>query len=469
MNRLLSNSDVLEDNIAPWDSRDARLQDLHVETVDASEEPQVGFRWDSPVSYQLSMRYGRRSKLELLWRLGAIPFSRGLHTKRLPWEKQDHLYITPHSYASAVNSSLPQQQTKHGITNGDFIKAGWVHRLFSGDTSQEFSTTRAAELRRLNRMRGIITYLETLDLRASSMHNGLAADAQERIWHWDVRDLVAVKHASDDRQTPHSITSRLYQASERLVTGLLPLLDDKGVANYASSVKQKLLKDCLHLATIGYVITDHSFVQAAVKIAISVLPDLSAANYTSVLQLGQPPVGYAFPSLPTKLLDSQQQVTLPYDPLFFDVAALVDVVRLVRLSGSERTLRPAERMWIKDLDMVLAKHLQILLLSKDGIEMSSTPPSFETAMTYDKSVLVLSAYFNIPSLVSRVQHRHHLRYLDPATGQITDEASTPLITKLYETFRKGLNNVALDIKAEMDRDSSVHSIIEDLLRLSRAQ
>ncbi|KAK9899765.1 hypothetical protein P389DRAFT_156689, partial [Cystobasidium minutum MCA 4210] len=163
MARLLNNQDVLQDNAAHWLSKDVRLEDLEIDLADAPEEPQVGFRWDSPVSYQPSMRYGRRSKLELLWRLGAIPFARGLHIKRLPWEKQDHLYITPHSYASAVTASVSQEQTSYGISDGDFAKAGWVHRLFSGDTSQEHSTKQAAELRRLNRMRGIIAYLEDLD------------------------------------------------------------------------------------------------------------------------------------------------------------------------------------------------------------------------------------------------------------------------------------------------------------------
>lgn len=466
MNRLLNNQDVFNDNVAPWKTNDARLQDLDIISIDAPEEPQVGFRWDSPVSYQPSMRYGRRSKLELLWRLGAIPFSRGLHIKRLPWEKQDHLYITPHSYASAVKSSASQQQTKDGITDGDFVKAGWVHRLFSGDTSQEYSTTRAAELRRLNRMRGIITYLENLDLKASQIQSGAADSLQDRMWHWDVRDLKDAKRAVTEGRIPNENLTQLHQASQRLVKRLTPSLQAGSLGGIASPISESVLKDCLHLAAIAYITANHQLVQTAVTAAISLLTDLSAARYTTVLPFGQPPVGYAFPSLPPKLLDSQEQVTLPYDPFRFNIATLIDILRIVRLSGPESILSSAERKWVKDMDSVMARHLQVLLLSKEATDMSSTPPSFESAIAYDRSVLALSAYFGMPPLVSRVQQRHQLRYLDPATGQVAREATTPNITNLYETFKKGLNNVALEFHTRIGGNLSVHSIIEELLSLS---
>lgn len=466
MNRLLDNQDVFEDNVVLWDAKDAKLQDLDIELADAPEEPQIGFRWDSPVSYQSSMRYGRRSKLELLWRLGAIPFARGLHIKRLPWEKQDHLYITPHSYASAVNTSIPQRQTGDGIANGDFAKAGWVHRLFSGDTSQEYSTTRAAELRRLNRMRGIVAYLENLDLKAKFLHGRAEIPLQDRLWSWNARDLLALKGGISQGLLATDILQKVHKASERLLNNMMIRLERGEAPGKDLEQLERSAKEASHLAMIGYLTSNPQLVRAAVKTMLALVPASSSTEYETVLEFGQPPIGYAFPSLPSKLLNSPQHVTLPYNPFKLDITSLVDLLRLVRLSGSDNVLNSVERRWLKDMDEVLARHLRVLLLSKDATELSAAPDSYESAMRYDTSTAALSAYFDMPSVVSRVHNRHHLRYLDSATGDPSRESRHPVISRLYETFQDGLNNVASVRNGHNDSNTSIFSIIEQICSFS---
>lgn len=457
MNRLLNNQDVFDDNAVPWTSDNVRLQDLDVEPAYAPEEPQIGFRWDSPISYQPSMRYGRRSKLELLWRLGAIPFSRGLHIKRLPWEKQDQLYITPHSYASAVNASIPQRQTSNGISNGDFAKAGWVHRLFSGDTSQEHSTTRAAELRRLNRMRGIVAYLESLDLKASeSSVDKATLSPQDRLWHCDSRYL--------NKQRDHRLAQAKDEAEELLqASSKLAERASRHAASQNPEAFNQIAKEALHFALAGYLTSNEGVLLAALKAMRSMIPAPSTIGYQIILEYGQPPVGYAFPTMPAKLLESPQRVVLPYNPFEVVITPVLDILRLVRLSGHQKLLDSTDRKWVQDMQAVFERHLRVLLLSNEATELSSRPPSFEAAIRYDTSVAALSSYFNIPSLVSRVSNRHHLRYLDPATGEPAFNFDSHTVKDMYNTFKTGLDNVALDGRTK-ETLSSVHSIIDNLLR-----
>ena len=111
MARLLDNDNVLANNsiaLVPKHSHDdertakddAELHHRPEAAPDTPEEPQVGFRYDSTESFQEAMRYGRRSKLELLWRLGAIPYARALDRRTLPWESSDREHVTLQTWGS---------------------------------------------------------------------------------------------------------------------------------------------------------------------------------------------------------------------------------------------------------------------------------------------------------------------------------------------------------------------------------
>ncbi|KAG0148333.1 hypothetical protein CROQUDRAFT_131997 [Cronartium quercuum f. sp. fusiforme G11] len=150
MSRLLDNREVLVNNTAQVDGE----KDLKPMSV---EEPQIGFRFSSNATYSNRMRYGRRSKVELLWRLGAIQRNRERVQRTIPeWESDERELITEASYGSIRRDS---EQL-------DFVMAGWVHRLFSGDDRrQEEPTEMAISRRSINRIKGIVWFLEALDQR----------------------------------------------------------------------------------------------------------------------------------------------------------------------------------------------------------------------------------------------------------------------------------------------------------------
>ncbi|KAI9308429.1 hypothetical protein BJ944DRAFT_260227 [Cunninghamella echinulata] len=126
MTRLLDNS-VLLNNLD--------------ERPKAPEEPQIIFRYDATEVYNLNMRYGRRSKLELLWTLGALE-NRRLSKPTVPWEPVERPYSSD---------------------KGNFRSIGWVFRLFSGNPQQEENKKEASSIRAFNRLLAIQSSLDSLD------------------------------------------------------------------------------------------------------------------------------------------------------------------------------------------------------------------------------------------------------------------------------------------------------------------
>ncbi|KAK3844156.1 MAG: hypothetical protein J3R72DRAFT_398273 [Linnemannia gamsii] len=109
----------------------------------SKEEPQIIFRNDAEDVYNPDMRYGRRSKLELLWRLGAL--ERGKISKpSVSWEPKER-------------EPIPDK--------ADFKTVGWVFRLFSGKRSQEENTRQSAAIRAYNRLLAIQDLIDGIDER----------------------------------------------------------------------------------------------------------------------------------------------------------------------------------------------------------------------------------------------------------------------------------------------------------------
>ncbi|KAG0225225.1 hypothetical protein BGW42_004587 [Actinomortierella wolfii] len=109
----------------------------------SKEEPQIIFRNDAPESYNPDMRYGRRSKLELLWRLGALERSK-LSKPSVSWELTEREPLA---------------------NKDDFKVVGWVFRLFSGKRSQEENTRQSAAIRAYNRLLAIQDLIDGVDER----------------------------------------------------------------------------------------------------------------------------------------------------------------------------------------------------------------------------------------------------------------------------------------------------------------
>jgi len=84
----------------------------------ADEEPQVVFRSDTGESFDESIPYGRRPKVELLWRLGV----------RGPWDKYNF-----HTWDA--------QRPPYASEAGSFQEVGWVARLASGRADLEVGRT----------------------------------------------------------------------------------------------------------------------------------------------------------------------------------------------------------------------------------------------------------------------------------------------------------------------------------------
>ncbi|KAG0197082.1 hypothetical protein BGX28_009417 [Mortierella sp. GBA30] len=107
----------------------------------SKEEPQIIFRNDATDVYNPDMRYGRRSKLELLWRLGALERAK-ISKPSVSWEPKER-------------EPIPDK--------ADFKTVGWVFRLFSGKRSQEENTRQSAAIRAYNRLLAIQDLIDGID------------------------------------------------------------------------------------------------------------------------------------------------------------------------------------------------------------------------------------------------------------------------------------------------------------------
>ncbi|WP_409304211.1 alginate lyase family protein [Peribacillus sp. SCS-155] len=126
MTRVLENNELLDTNFVP----------------NPVEEPQIIFRSDSKEEFNEEYCYGRRSKIELFWRLG-IP-GKWDRWKNDPWD--------------LARPEKSREAHQFGV-------AGWVARLFSGMKSLELDSAESFNRRGLARMDGIISIIRSLDMR----------------------------------------------------------------------------------------------------------------------------------------------------------------------------------------------------------------------------------------------------------------------------------------------------------------
>ena len=125
MERITENTALLRDDFTPH----------------PVEEPQLMFRCDAEEEFNESFPYGRRSKVELLWRLGIPgPWDRW---KDAPWDQK--------------RRELSPQAQQFGV-------AGWVGRLFSGMPNLEARGRSGGSSRDRVRQDAIISMLDSLDI-----------------------------------------------------------------------------------------------------------------------------------------------------------------------------------------------------------------------------------------------------------------------------------------------------------------
>eukprot|EP00123_Amoebidium_parasiticum_P018304 comp24167_c1_seq2/m.44079 comp24167_c1_seq2/g.44079 ORF comp24167_c1_seq2/g.44079 comp24167_c1_seq2/m.44079 type:complete len:1018 (-) comp24167_c1_seq2:421-3474(-) len=142
MARLQDNSVLMDPNFRP----------------DAMEEPQVMFRYDASERYDENMRYGRRPKVELLWRLGV----------KGPWDKWP---------SNLLWNNVAYDRPKIAadvIQDGKVPPAGWVARLYSGKGKLEVGGSIAT--RGVHRSEGIQRLLNQMDARVAYELHGFTKD-----------------------------------------------------------------------------------------------------------------------------------------------------------------------------------------------------------------------------------------------------------------------------------------------------
>ncbi|KAI3629830.1 hypothetical protein MIR68_011265 [Amoeboaphelidium protococcarum] len=128
MQRVLDNHQLLDSKFIP----------------EPLDEPQVVFRVGASQRFDPDMRYGRRSKVELLWRLGVVSREKQKYSF-MPWEK------------SASSPAVPDRRVMY---------CSWVARLFSGKAEQESTSTKsttASKVRSQNRLQGILNLIQRVD------------------------------------------------------------------------------------------------------------------------------------------------------------------------------------------------------------------------------------------------------------------------------------------------------------------
>ncbi|HPW65744.1 MAG TPA: glycosyltransferase [Salinivirgaceae bacterium] len=125
MCRILDNSALLSDDFIP----------------DPVEEPQILFRNDSEHIFDERFCYGRRPKVELLWRLGV-----------------------PGRWDSFPRDDIWDMERPTPIEEKLWSNAGWVARLYSGNKDMEKYTTKSAQNRTVARVDAIISAIEQIDV-----------------------------------------------------------------------------------------------------------------------------------------------------------------------------------------------------------------------------------------------------------------------------------------------------------------
>eukprot|EP00123_Amoebidium_parasiticum_P017630 comp23923_c0_seq1/m.42223 comp23923_c0_seq1/g.42223 ORF comp23923_c0_seq1/g.42223 comp23923_c0_seq1/m.42223 type:complete len:833 (-) comp23923_c0_seq1:38-2536(-) len=121
---------------------------------EATEEPQIIFRHDAKERFSPNMRYGRRPKVELLWRL-AVPG---------PWEKWPQSIGPWEKKEWTISDDVPL---------GGVPTAGWIPRLYSGQGALEKAGTIVN--RGISRSQGVESILSRLDVRVAEEMYGFKA------------------------------------------------------------------------------------------------------------------------------------------------------------------------------------------------------------------------------------------------------------------------------------------------------
>jgi hypothetical protein len=463
MSRLLSNDAVLANNSLALAAGRADL------TPTAPEEPQVGFRFDTDASYQVEMRYGRRSKLELLWRLGAIAYERALHIRTWPWEASDKLYLTSESYASV----RPSEEDKSTLVTQEnetvWVRAGWVYRLFGGDKSQEEEGREAGARRNVNRIKGLVSFIERLDEKVARGLRGDQGFRQDRLWTWDgaVVDRLGEMSRKGKGHVSRERVENFEGEAAEVLDRVLATRD-----NWSDDRPETVAMRAGVLAMAGHLTRNATYSLAAARYVKHrfiepFTPDVWTASEAPPVHDGQhsapdaatdeDSIGYVFPLPTTGELpmwvtnqgmpsDSSRDLRsasdwgaqLPYDPLEFDPSILLDTFRLLSRPWLLKQRSEVIPKW--RVHALASAHLAHLLLDPAALELSRQPPTLEDGAMYDLKVAALASFLDDARLLGRVATRAPLRVDEDFVAEDGKKMTRP---RAHDWLAKGLANVKL--------------------------
>ncbi|OZJ03776.1 hypothetical protein BZG36_03464 [Bifiguratus adelaidae] len=411
MARLLNNSMV-------FDHPDQRPK--------TPEEPQIIFRNDAQEVYNLNMRYGRRSKLELLWRLGALETRRALNKPVVPWETQER----------------PYSEDK-----GNFKNVGWVFRLFSGQAQQEENKKEATSIRAFNRLLAIQDFLDGLDekiARRTFRQEHLLVYDEERLkesrflyWGGDqavnhivgeivqaanriVFDLHAMFHVEENATKPSEGNVTTIQANRHghfLKADFMA--DPEAIASrdITNLNLPTLFENITTLALAHYYMSDEAYGRWSANLVrfhfLNAYPIDNQDDYhgsRSIPEEGSyleflSDQGYSFPSLSRvpRLIPKYRNSTVPIPSQLTttDIAHFLDSLRLLRRAHA---LTHKEYL---DLQSYLADWLEYLVNSPTGIHLAQMPDHRGTL--YDFQAASLAAFTDDLRLFLRIVNRSRMR------------------------------------------------------------
>ncbi|KAI8138393.1 alginate lyase-domain-containing protein [Fennellomyces sp. T-0311] len=393
MTRLLNNSVLLND-------LDERPK-IH-------EEPQIIFRYDATEEYNLNMRYGRRSKLELLWILGALE-NRRLNRTTVAWEPK----LRPYSKEK-----------------GNFRTIGWVFRLFSGNPQQEENKKEASSIRAFNRLLAIQSSLDGLDEQIARrtfrqdrlfLYNETEL-AMIRQAHWSKDESVArmmeglekraeiILHETQERLAPMSVTDDMDSSGPE---ELPPLFGKEDTSAYLGPLSQNVTT----LTLANYFLGNEKYGRwAANLVRVYFLNEFALEDqdeYSSAQMIPDnthlldflSDQGYSFPSLsrvPRVVPKyTSNRIINASDLTKTDITALLDSMRLLRRS---QTLTHKEYV---ELQASMAEVLEFLITSPTGIHLAQMTD--HRGVLYDLQVTALAAFTDDVRLLLRVANRCRMR------------------------------------------------------------
>ncbi|KAH7053902.1 hypothetical protein BKA57DRAFT_390367, partial [Linnemannia elongata] len=369
----------------------------------SKEEPQIIFRNDAEDVYNPDMRYGRRSKLELLWRLGALERAK-LSKPSVSWEPRER-------------EPIPNK--------ADFKTVGWVFRLFSGKRSQEENTRQSAAIRAYNRLLAIQDLIDGIDeriARKTFRSNDLLVYKDDilmanRQKYWVGESGVTRMVQELQSKADGVLSSRLNLLKKASAEDLIIYpADGLGKPIIPKVITLQGLYDEVTTLTLAHYFTgNETFARAAANIVRTTLlqeHDQYVPAHPTTEETGYLlDHGYSFPALnrlprviPKKegILSSRPLLTIPKDLLKADtMPAFLDSVRMLH-----RIHVLTQNEYIQ-LSLVFSTWLEHLVNSPEGIMYAKQGDHRSSFM--DLHVAALAAITDDVRLFLRVVNRCRMR------------------------------------------------------------